>query len=143
ILMFGHRSDMYKFWSLPLSSHAPRSLTWNRIGELWHPVVPEVYLSNHFYRRIEYAYENTLASWWQALADLFLVIDRHSISHFWPKGYFASDFREGGNEAHLRLTALCTFRDWLNLTHGLMPGSFDEERIQKSSPNEVAANMAA
>jgi hypothetical protein len=134
---------MHKYWNLPLSSYAPRPLTWNRIGELWNPVVPEVYLSNHFYRQIEYAYENTLASWWQALADLFLVIDRHSISHFWPKNNFACDFREGGNEAHLRLMALCTFRDWLNLTRGLMPGSFDEERIKKSPPNEAAANVAA
>jgi hypothetical protein len=142
ILLFGHRDDMRKYWDLPHSQHAPIPPRREKMGELWNRSVPEIYLCEHYCRRVGYSIEPTLASWWRSLAELFIVVDRHSIGHFWPKYGFSVDYSDA-IDAHLRMTRVCSHLDWLNLTQGVTPGRFDEDRLRAAHPNDLAARAAA
>jgi len=45
---------------------------------------------------------------------LFVVVDRASIEHFWPKYEYSRDHRTVYDE-QVRVLALCSFREWMNL----------------------------
>jgi hypothetical protein len=132
ILMVGHRDDLLAYWNAPFSSiqgplHAHRPGT--RHGELWSQHIPEVYLCENFYERIGYPSLRSLEHWWQALADLFIVIDRTSIEHFWPKHAYAMEHRVHA-DANMRTLALSSFSEWLSLYHGQRPACRDEEFVR-------------
>ena len=95
MMMFGYAEDMATYWDVPLceSTEISHAQICTRFSELLSPLVPEVYLCRHYLNKLDYAFEPTLESWWQCLADLFVVVDRTSLEHFWPKYNYVSEHR--------------------------------------------------
>ncbi|MEX2316507.1 MAG: WavE lipopolysaccharide synthesis family protein, partial [Pirellulales bacterium] len=78
LMMFGYVEDIARYWDVPLceSTEIVSRPTFTRFSELLNPLLPEVYLCRNYLRLLDYAFEPTIASWWQCLADLFVVVDR-------------------------------------------------------------------
>jgi hypothetical protein len=114
ILMFGHTSDMLAYWQTPLSLAPPRNPQPANVDELWDERTPEVYLCESYLRRIKYPVTRNVTAWWKTLAELFVVVDRASIDHFWPKYGYTSEHRTHIDAAD-RVLALCGFAEWVNL----------------------------
>jgi hypothetical protein len=142
ILLFGHREDIHTYWQVPFSTHRAIPDRRTNLGELWTASVPEIYLCQKYCHGAGFDTQMSLAGWWQSLADLFLVVDRHSIGHFWPKHGFAANHNCHG-DAHLKVSRLCSHADWLNMTRGVQPGHLDEVRLRQAHPDERAAAAAA
>jgi hypothetical protein len=113
MLMFGRLDDLERYWDAPHSDHPERQRTSN-LGTLWTEQTPELYLCESYLRRIGRPCERTIASWWQTLAELFVVVDRTSIDYFWPKYEYVREHRVSSTEQVQAIT-LCGFRDWMNL----------------------------
>lgn len=118
ILMFGFTEDLARFWDVPYFTRqkGPEREDCGHFGELVDSIIPEVYLCRSYLDRIGYAYTPSIADWWRCLSELFLVVDRASLDHFWPKYDYSQEHRptpdfDAGN------IALCTFRDWLAIHH--------------------------
>lgn len=87
IMMFGLTEDLFAYWNTPFCEE-PREATrhnYQGFGELINSVIPEVYLCRQYLNRLGYSHEPTIANWWRCLADLFLVVIRMSLEHFWYK----------------------------------------------------------
>lgn len=118
LMMFGHIDDMANYWSAPLCD-APNGAYRKAVGhvaEILKPLAPEVYLCRHYLSKLGYPFEPTVASWWQCLADLFVVVDRASIEHFWLKGNDGSDHHDVHDD-HQRNETTCGFREWLGIAY--------------------------
>src|SRR4029434_4937158 len=93
IMMFGLADDLSSYWNTPFCEE-PREATrpvCNRFEDLIQSVIPEVYLCRRYLERIGYPYEPTIHSWWHCLSDLFLVVDRAAIEHFWLKYNYTAE----------------------------------------------------
>jgi hypothetical protein len=143
ILMFGYTADMINYWDTPLCLHpksAERPPCW-QFGDLVNSVIPEVYLCQNYLQRIGYDFEPTIDSWWQCLADLFVVVDRTAIEHFWFKYNYAQEHRSTP-DAHLRNEALCTFRDWLGIMNFRKSSSVQLEELMPHRPSSLIRQAA-
>jgi hypothetical protein len=129
VLMFGHLSDLESYWNVPLYDAASRRSQPPTTGSLWDDSTPEIYLCEHYLRRIGYPCERTIDSWWRTLADLFVVVDRASLDHFWPKYDYADEHRVVCDEA-TRALAICTFCEWVNLHTTPRRLPFSETRLR-------------
>jgi hypothetical protein len=130
LLMFGHLTDMEAYWAAPLCEAPSRPSQPPTTGSLWNDSTPEIYLCEHYLRRIGYAFERTIDSWWQTLAELFVVVDRASLDHFWPKYGYADEHRLACDEA-TRALALCTFCEWVNLHTSARKLPFSEAALRE------------
>ncbi|MFN0019023.1 MAG: WavE lipopolysaccharide synthesis family protein [Pirellulaceae bacterium] len=143
ILMFGRTEDLHEYWNTPLCDN-PREAkrpACRNFGELFHSPIPEVYLCRQYLDRLGYAYEPTIENWWRCLADIFLVVDRMSLEHFWFKYDYTSEHRSEPDD-HRRNLAVFTFRDWLALsTLGKQP-TIDLERLMPQRPNDLLRQVA-
>lgn len=137
LLMFGHIDDLAHYWSSPDSKQTQATPPDSKLlGGLWSEHTPEVFLCEHYLRSIDWPTERTLDSWWRTLAELFIVVDRSSIDHFWPKYGYTLE-RSGRDEEQVRGTALCSFREWMNLyAFAKRPGLTDAE-VQGMKRSEV------
>jgi hypothetical protein len=137
LMMFGHIADLLPYWSAPYSMDVRASDECPRqIGGLWSRQTPEVYLCENYYERIRYPYQRTLSNWWEALRDLFIVVDRWSVDHFWPKYKYAWEHRED-LDASLRPLAFCSFADWLNFYRGIQPPVPSDADMQQKAINQI------
>jgi len=136
IMMFGCTEDLLEYWSTPLvemiSDDAPRKL----FGQFVNSFVPEVYLCESYLHRIGYQRQRSIASWWQSLRELFLVIDRPTLGLFWPKYDYTTNQRYGYDD-ELRNLALCTFRDWLNVQAFEKACPFDVDFLSSARLNDL------
>lgn len=114
ILLFGQIDDLLAYWSPPLSQARKPATGLKRLGDLYGDHIPEVYLCESFLRRSGRPCERSLGSWWQVLAERFLVVDRASLGFFWPKYFYDTNHRQHPDE-ETRNMALCTLRDWINI----------------------------
>jgi len=138
ILMFGRTGDMWDYWNTPFCEQPREALRppCKSFGDLLQTVIPEVYLCGQYLQRLGYAHEPTIESWWQVLADLFVVVDRMSLEHFWFKYDYLSEHRLQMDD-HRRNEALVSFREWLALsTLGKQP-TVDLERLLPQRPNDL------
>ena len=126
ILMFGHIEDMTAYWSAPLCDEQdiPDSTIRHQFVELLNPLVPEIYLCRNYLRKLAYAFEPTVASWWQILGDLFIVVDRSQLEHFWWKYDYQAEHQNTVDDFR-RNEAVCTFRDWLGVMHARSAPTFE------------------
>jgi hypothetical protein len=64
------------------------------------------------------------------LAELFVVVDRAAIDHFWPKYGYAQEHRARADE-QVRALALCGFRDWINLYAFAKQPAFADDALRR------------
>jgi hypothetical protein len=143
IMMFGLTEDLFSYWNTPFCEK-PREATrppCNRFRDLVNSVIPEVYLCRQYLKRLGYPDEPTIASWWRCLADLFLVVDRMSVEHFWLKYNYTAE-HQSKPDNHRRNEALCSFRDWLAIsTFGKRP-NIELEQLLPQRPNALLRHAA-
>jgi hypothetical protein len=130
MLMFGQTSDLTAFWSCPENYGPERNRCSENLGVHWSEKTPEVYVCENYLRRIGYPFERTIASWWRTLVELFVIADRDTIDHFWPKYGYAQEHRDPANEP-VRTFAICTFRDWINLFTHPKQLALSDERLKE------------
>lgn len=143
ILMFGRTDDMHEYWNSPFCDNPRDSKrpVCRDFRELVNTTVPEVFLCRQYLQRLGYRYEPTLESWWQSLADLFLVVDRTSLEHFWYKYDYTSEHRSEPDD-HRRNLAVFTFRDWLAMsTLGKQP-TIELDELLPQLPNALLRSAA-
>lgn len=143
ILMFGHTGDMLRYWDTPFCMNpasAERPPCW-QFGDLVNSLIPEVYLCHNYLDRIGYRHEPTIDSWWQCLADLFVIVDRTAIEHFWFKYNYAQEHRLTP-DSHLRNEALCTFRDWLGMMNFRKGSRVQLEQLLPHRPSSLIRQAA-
>jgi hypothetical protein len=114
VLMFGHVEDLHRYWDTPLVQPTVRFSETKVFGEFLRDPIPEVLLCESYLARVEYPVRKSIDSWWQALADLFLVVDRTSLRFFWPKHNYSRDHTMSDDD-EARNLALCSFREWVNI----------------------------
>jgi hypothetical protein len=143
ILMFGYTADMLSFWDTPLilQPEIAKRSRFSNFGEIINSLIPEVYLCQQYLRRIGYSCEPALDSWWQCLADLFVVVDRAAIEHFWFKYNYPQEHR-AAPDAHLRSEALCSFRDWLGIMNFRKRPSVQLAHLLHQRPNSLLRECA-
>jgi hypothetical protein len=107
----------------------------NNFADMLNVVVPEVYFCRNFLRKIGYSFEPTVASWWQVLTDLFIVVDRTALEHFWPKYNYTTEHRTAPDD-QLRNEAICGFRDWLEIMNFCKMPNIEIEDLLAQKPNE-------
>jgi hypothetical protein len=136
MMMFGHVEDMRIYWDVPLceSLHGFSRAECTKYDELISPLVPEIYLCRHFLRKLGYPFEETVTSWWQILADLFVVVDRVTLEHFWPKYNFDVEHHNSLDD-HRRNEAVCTFREWLGIMQARKRPLFDVDDLLGGEAN--------
>lgn len=143
IMMFGQIDDLFAYWNTPLCEY-PREAArpvCPRFRDLINSVIPETYLCRQYLQRLGYAQEPTIESWWRCLADLFLVVDRMSLEHFWFKYNFAAE-HQAEPDFHLRNEANFTFRDWLAIsTFGKRP-QVDLKHLLPTRPSDLVRRAA-
>lgn len=130
MLMFGRLDDLEAYWDVPPSTAPPQPAEAAETGELWNESTPEIYLCEHYLRRIGYGFERSIDSWWKTLADLFVVVDRTALDYFWPKYGYADEHRAPCDEA-TRALSLCSFREWVNLHVTPRQLPFSEARLRE------------
>lgn len=130
LLMFGRTSDLATYWGGPESREPEREKRPKNVGMVSDERTPEVYACESYLKRIGYPYERTIASWWRTLAELFVVVDRNAIDHFWPKYGYAQEHRARADDP-ARAMSLCTFRDWVNLYAYPKESAFSEDHIKR------------
>jgi hypothetical protein len=130
LLMFGHLDDVEAYWDVPPCAAPARPAEPPSTGSLWNESTPEIYLCEHYLRRIGYEFERTIDSWWQTLAELFVVVDRGTVDHFWPKYGYADEHRAPCDDS-TRALALCTFREWVNLHQNRRKLPFSEAALRE------------
>lgn len=130
LLMFGYLTDLEAYWDVPMCDAPSRPSQRSTTGSLWNHSTPEIYLCEHYLRRIGHTFDRTIDSWWHTLAELFVVVDRASLDHFWPKYGYADEHRVACDEA-TRALALCTFCEWVNLHTSTRRLPFSEARLRQ------------
>ena len=143
IMMFGLADDLWSYWSTPFCEkprEAARPVC-NRFRDLVHSVIPEVYLCRKYLDRLGYPHEPSINSWWRCLSDLFLVVDRTALEHFWFKYNYTAEHHFEPDH-HRRNEALCSFRDWLAIsTFGKRP-RIELAQLLPQRPNALLKNAA-
>ncbi|MFO0912163.1 MAG: WavE lipopolysaccharide synthesis family protein [Pirellulales bacterium] len=121
ILMFGLLDDMLDYWQIPEFGPDVVLEHPHRFGDFIRDAIPEVLLCGNYLRREGVDQPTSIETWWRALAERFLVVDRSMVEFFWYKYNYADDHRISQDDLHRNL-ALVSFRDWLNLaTYGKRP----------------------
>lgn len=115
MFLFGEIDDMCSYWSSCENiSPAPREPFDGTIRNIPPEKTPEMFLCLSFLQRTGGSYQHTIRSWWQALADRFLIVDRDMLDTYWPKYQPHTEHPSIWNELYLSGTNLY-FRDWLRL----------------------------
>jgi hypothetical protein len=116
VLQFGHADDIFNVWSTNL-------VTMNvgydefferkpRVKDIYDFNNPEVYLTLRYLRQIGFKPENTYESYYKALGELFLVIDKEMINYFWYK-YSVDEYYWNVKYKNYNLQEKVRFNDWL------------------------------
>jgi hypothetical protein len=136
MMVFGRVEDMWAYWDAPLCESPGRfsRADCTRYDELLNPLVPEIYLCRNYLRKLNYPFEETLASWWQILADLFIVVDRVTLEHFWPKYNFDVEHHNSLDD-HRRNEAVCGFREWLGIMYARKRPNFEVTDLLETEAN--------
>jgi hypothetical protein len=136
ILMFGHIEDMTAYWSAELCEERdiPDSTHRQHFAELLNPLVPEIYLCRRYLKKLGYDYQPTVASWWNVLGDLFVVVDRTQLGHFWWKYDYQAEHQNTLDDDR-RNEAVCTFRDWLGVMLARSAPTFEVEDLLGQTVN--------
>lgn len=115
LIVFGHLSDMMKYWDVPLDprSEAPDAPN-NSLREWSELRMVETYLTSLYLENIGRKLEWTVADSFQAFAENFIIIDEQSLDLFWYKYGYWQEHRKR-NYKILRNDICITFRDWLTL----------------------------
>jgi hypothetical protein len=143
LMVFGYAEDMLNYWDAPLCN-SPKTAALpirDSYADTLKALVPEVYLCRNYLQKIGYPFDLTVASWWQCLADLFIVVDRSMLEHFWPKYNYTSDHRSGLDD-QLRNEAICGFRDWLAIMDFRKTPYFEVEDLLSHKPNGLLLGAA-
>jgi hypothetical protein len=143
MMMFGYTQDMLNYWDVPLCSF-PKSAALpirEDYADMLKVLVPEVYLCKNYLRQIGYPCEATVTSWWQCLADLFIVVDRTMLEHFWPKYNYDTEHRCFPDD-QLRNEAVCAFRDWLGIMNFRKTPYFDVDQLLAQKANALLREAA-
>jgi hypothetical protein len=116
IMMFGYVGDLVNYWRAPLSrAPASEGLRLHAdFEEKLQSFTPEPYLCRHYLEKIGRACDGSIADWWRCLSELFVVVDRPLLEHFWPKYNYAWEHRLHVDE-NCRNEAVCGFREWLGI----------------------------
>jgi hypothetical protein len=143
LMVFGYTDDMLNYWNAPFSEtpRSPAHPNCPSYASLLTAVIPEIYLCRNYLRRIEYPFAPTVTSWWQCLADMFIVVDRSMLEHFWPKYNFTVEHR-AEPDLQLRNDALCGFRDWLGIMHFAKKPYFEVEDLLKQRTSDFLRHAA-
>jgi|GEM_PF-4060336 len=114
ILMAGDLDELIRYWSLPPQEPTTNQNPIRQIDQLLDQVLPETALCLHYLTQLGYPHDGSLTAWWRALAELFLVVDRSSLSFFWPKYRYALEQSQTSDDS-MRNLALVTAADWWHL----------------------------
>lgn len=115
IVVFGHISDMSKYWDAPLDSRIkepPRPK--NTLREWSQLRMVETYLTAFYLENIGRTLKWTVEDSFSALADNFIIIDEQSLDLFWYKYGYWNEYRRR-NYTTSKNDVCVTFRDWLSL----------------------------
>lgn len=115
MLMFGRCDDLLDYWSLPICKPGLELKTTDRYDVLLQNPIPEVILCSQYLKKLNVPIHGSLEHWWEILAERFLVIDRAAIGFFWPKYNYDEGHTLGACDDVTNM-ALCSFRDWVNLS---------------------------
>jgi hypothetical protein len=143
LMVFGYAKDMLNYWDVPCCTD-PQSASLpirDSFADMLNVLVPEVYLCRHYLQKLGYPFEPTVTSWWRCLADLFIVVDRSMLEHFWPKYNYTSEHCSGPDD-QLRNEAVCSFRDWLGIMSFRKTPYFDVEDLLTQKPNALLSEAA-
>lgn len=128
-ILFGRTDDMLRYWNPPENRYAgPKPEFTGKIRDAVAEQVPEIYLCTSFCEAVGRGAAMSLRSWWEALADCFLVIDRELLDIYWPKYGPHVENPTVALESHPAWSALY-FRDWLRLYCELTPESQVSEQL--------------
>ena len=116
--VFGHIDNMTLYWNPPLDERRPFTLDRKNMPErdFIKERVAEIYLATEFLKKIGWDLKWTVADYWQALADVFCIIDRQILDIYWHKPE-RHKFRENKYLRYdaLRNTDTLSFLEWFNL----------------------------
>lgn len=114
---FGTTQDLMTYWSAPevddLEASPLDAAAEARASAAERIAIPEVALTTRYLARTNWQVKWTLADWWAALADRFVILDASSLDLLWVK-YTRSEFRWRRYGKPSPLEEL-DFADWLTL----------------------------
>lgn len=115
IVIFGHISDMLKYWNTQLDtrSEEPVGLK-NTLREWSESRMVETYLTTLYLEKIGRTLQWTVSDSFSALAENFIIIDEQSLDIFWYKYNYWNEYRNR-NYRVVRNDICITFRDWMSL----------------------------
>ncbi len=115
ITVYGHISDMKKYWEVPLDTRTkePDNINWTL--RAWSEArMVETYLASTYLEKIGKTLTWTLEDSFRALAENFIIIDDQSIDLYWYKYRSWMEYRNRNYKSN-KNNACITFRDWFTL----------------------------
>jgi hypothetical protein len=117
--VFGDVDDVLLYYSAPPTPTTALPPDFRDVlGEAARVNAPEHHLATHFLERVGRPVAWTLDASWRALADHFVVVDRHSLDLVWFK-YGSQAEYPAVAYANVPAAQELSFREWLNLYQGL------------------------
>lgn len=120
VFQFGHIDDMLAYWSAPHDPRTTPSKMITTVQDLIDERMCEAYLCSTYLERIGRPLDWTIADWWQACADHFIVVDHAAIDLFFYKYDVYHEHRSRRYE-YVGNDAPMTFFDWIQLHRNSAP----------------------
>lgn len=135
VMQFGHSSDMDKMWNIELCNYDVNYKDFfaskPKVKDLYENNNPEVYLTLNYLRKMGYQTENTYESYYKALADYFIVIDKEMINFYWPK-YSIDEYYWIYKYRTYNLQQKIRYNDWLLFYNRSEDVTFDYHYFDKN-----------
>lgn len=115
LLVYGDLEDVENYFGAPLDLRSPLkpSIYDINIGELVRTMhLSEIYITRHFLERIGWCVQDTIQDYWNALRDLFIIVDERWFGHFFPRYEVCSPDDAFGM---IQANALVDFQFWFSL----------------------------
>jgi len=110
--MFGHISDMVKYWNPPIDLRFDEPE--ESLKSMAKYGVAESYFLKHYLNALKIMYQYDLKCYWNIMANHFIVMDWHSADVYWCK---YNRYREYKGNHYFGPTSFDTFgfKDWLRV----------------------------
>lgn len=122
VMQFGDSSDMQKMWNIGLCT---KDINYKDffsakplVKDIYENNNPEVYLTLNYLKKINYNTENSYESYYRALADCFIIIDKEMINFYWQK-YSIDEYSWIYKYRNINLQEKIRYNDWLLIANGL------------------------
>jgi hypothetical protein len=135
MFFFGTIDDMELYWNIPLDTTPKKKVTFT-LREWVTLRLVEGYLMTSFLARIGHIPKDTLADYWEAIGNYFILIDANTLDLYWLKYKRYREHRDRRYDA-VFLSSEIEFRDWVILYQSLYEKQKVPESVWPSLPDST------